>query len=185
MLLKKFTTPLKSFQFFYSDDRGILNTFKKLNKDGTMKAMIIVQENQFSIDTLYELQACIQNTYAKHFRSDKLTVIWNLMPTGCAITDRQPSQSSLVSVQVPNNTHRQVREAFLNDCFKSWRDITKQDADHIMVSALDSDVFTELLKSNLGRLSLMGKLSFISNMVCKFIQSKLRHNLLISSFTQI
>lgn len=148
-----------------------------------MKAMIIVQEGQFSIETLHQLQACVQASYKKSFPQEKLTVMWNVMPRGQAITDRQLSQSSLVSTQVPNGTQKQVREAFLNDCFDSWKAITGQNPDHIMVDAVDSDVFKSLLKSNLERLSLGGKLRFIRNMVRRFIQSKRKHNLLISNFT--
>lgn len=142
--------------------------------------MIIIQQDQFSIETLQVLEKEVLQSYKTHFDTDKLTVIWNLVDY--AVTNRNRSQSSLITIEVPNGTEQTLREALLFDCFNRWKSITNQNSDHIMVSALDSDVFNKLIKSNLGRLNLLGKTRFLSKTLMRFIQSKYRHNLLISSF---
>ena len=147
-----------------------------------MRAIITVQEDQFSIAKLKELEVIIRALYAKHVSDDKLTVVWNIAGAGLAFTNRQPSRSSLVTFETPDGFEEERRAALLSECDEEWRAITNQHPDQVMVAAFDQALYSKIFKGNLERLSPIGRIIFQLKTIGRLLRSKFQHNLLITSF---
>ena len=147
-----------------------------------MRAIITVQEDQFSIAKLKELEVIVHGLYAKHVSDEKLTVVWNVAGAGLAFTNRQPSRSSLVTFETPDGLPEDKREALLSACDKEWRALTNQHPDQVMVAAFDQALYSKIFKGNLERLSPLGRIVFQLKTMGRLLRSKMQHNLLITSF---
>ncbi|MDA4845157.1 hypothetical protein [Hoeflea poritis] len=149
-----------------------------------MRSLIAIQEGQISLEQIKALEKMLRKLYAEHIGPEKLTVIWNVAARQHTITDRKWSRSSTVTMEVPDGLETQRREAFMLECEKSWREVTGQHPDQVSVGAFDQSRYDEILKSNLTRLSTLGRVSYLGKLFTRAMISKMQHGVMITRFNQ-
>ena len=149
-----------------------------------MRSLIAIQEGQISLSQIQKLEATLRQLYVRHVGLQKLTIIWNVADAQHTITDRKWSRSSACSVAVPDGFDEDRRKAFLSDLDEAWRKITGQHPDQTSFVDFDEERFNEVLKGNLERFSLLGKMLYLGKLILRIMRSKRRHGVLITRFNQ-
>ncbi len=149
-----------------------------------MRSIIAIQEGQITLDQIKQLEAALRKVYAELVGPHKLTVIWNVAAAKHTVTDLQWSRSSACSISVPDGFTLDKRQGFLLELDRQWREITGQHPDQTSFSAFDEESYKEVLKGNLARFSLLGRVSFLAKTAFRALRSKRRNGVLISHFNQ-
>lgn len=137
------------------------------------KALITIQDNQFSETQIQQLDAILKDNYREHVSQEKLLSIWCHVPEGQAYTNYQGSQSSIITIECENNFSQPQREQMLKSCASQWQAITGQNSDQIMLALVEENLFRDLLNSNQQRLSSKGRMRMGMHMAAAMLSSKL------------
>lgn len=136
------------------------------------KALLLIQEKQLSSSQIQQLDALLKQLYRQHVGSDRLLTIWNRIPPGQAFTNYQDSQSSIATIECPNEFPQTQRISMLRALDEGWRAITGQKPDDLMLALVEKDMFAVVYEGNRKRLSPAGQLRFAWHILRSAVRSK-------------
>ena len=138
------------------------------------KALITIQQDQFTDNQLKQLNTVIKKNFRRYVSSEYLLVTWMKIPQDQMYCDYKPSQSSIITIEAPDGFPQHKRVKILKDCQDQWLSITDQVADNLMLTLIDSSLFSEIVASNQERLSLVGKLKMLVLILSSAVVSMIR-----------
>ena len=73
-----------------------------------------VQESQFSKREIRKLEAGLKEIYKNNYSEEKLGVIWMIMPSGYAFSERKLSKATIILVEVDSDIEQEKRENLMH-----------------------------------------------------------------------
>ena len=140
------------------------------------KALITIQQDQFSAYQLKQLNTLIKQNYRRYVSSERLLITWMQIPQDQMYCDYKPSQSSIITIEAPDGFPQHKRVNMLKNTQDQWLSITNQVADNLMLTLIDSSLFSEIVASNQERLSLLGKLKMLKVILSSVFASMIRRS---------
>ena len=81
-----------------------------------MKRIVgVVQEQMFRPDALRRLKAGLKAIYRAHDPSERVVVLFMVVPPGYAYSERKPSEATILVIEVDDGTAQSKREAMMAD----------------------------------------------------------------------
>ena len=140
------------------------------------KSLITIQQGQFSAYQLKQLNTLIKQNYRHYVSSERLLITWMQIPQDQMYCDYKPSQSSIITIEAPDGFPQNKRVNMLKNTQDQWLSITNQVADNLMLTLIDSSLFSEIVASNQERLSLLGKLKMLKVILSSVLASMIRRS---------
>ncbi|MEM7466603.1 MAG: hypothetical protein AAF387_06920 [Pseudomonadota bacterium] len=137
------------------------------------KAVITVQENQISKSQIRELDEIIRRNYRRYVSAEKLTTVWCRVPQGQMFTNYEESNSSLVTMECPEEFAQEQRIHMMEACEKEWLSVTQQHPDELMIAIIEPELMGTLMQSNRARLSSIGQKFLALNMMKALLKSRI------------
>ena len=121
------------------------------------KILITAGENQFSKKQIKSLESLIIQNYKTYISHEKVCVIWSRVQMDDVSRNYKKGQPSILVIECHEQLGQDQRVDMFKICTHDWLRITGQSIDQLVISVLETPVFSTLLQRNSKCLSVIGK----------------------------
>ncbi|OJJ23905.1 hypothetical protein BKI52_06025 [marine bacterium AO1-C] len=136
------------------------------------RALIAIGKGQFSKQQIRSLEQVIKQNYKRYVSTEKLMVLWNLVPQGNMYNDYQEQQPSIIAIECEEGFVQAKRVNLFQTCMQDWVAITQQDINNVVISVLEKPTFNALLNRNNQHLTTLGKWQYRMHLLSSLLISK-------------
>ena len=136
------------------------------------RALIAIGQDQFSRQQIRSLEQVIKQNYKRYVSSEKLMVLWNLVPQGNMYNDYQEQQPSIIALECDEGFAQEKRVNMFQACMQDWVAITQQDINDVVISVLESPTFNALLNRSSHHLTTFGKWRYRVHLLSSLLISR-------------
>ena len=137
------------------------------------RALVTIGKNQFSKQQIRSLEQVIKQNYTRYISSEKLMVLWNLVPQGNMYNDYQEQQPSILAIECDEGLGQERRVNMFQACMQDWVAITEQDINDMIISVLERPTFQALLDRSSHHLTTFGKWRYRSHLLSSLLLSRI------------